>query len=295
MTNKKYGGYLIDLDGTIYLGNKRIPAGENFIHRLQEAKIPYLLVTNNTTKTPRVVQKRLSQHFNIETPLETIYTASLATVDYMNDLGLEKTVYIIGEDGLKEAIYEAGYKKDRENPAYVVVALDTDLTYEMLVLATLAIHKGAKFIGTNPDLNLPNERGLTPGAGALIKMLEAATRVEATIIGKPEAIIADKAVEKLGLPKSDLLMVGDNYLTDIHTGINNGIDSLLDLPKLKKYQIFQFRQLMWCLVWTSGKSKLTVNSVINFMTYKIVTDHFISSSCRFWFTVVLLELLSVTY
>lgn len=145
----------------------------------------------------------------------------------MNDLGLEKTVYIIGEDGLKEAIYEAGYKKDRENPAYVVVALDTDLTYEMLVLATLAIHKGAKFIGTNPDLNLPNERGLTPGAGALIKMLEAATRVEATIIGKPEAIIADKAVEKLGLPKSDLLMVGDNYLTDIHTGINNGIDSLL--------------------------------------------------------------------
>ena len=64
--------------------------------------------------------------------METIYTASLATVDYMNDLGLEKTVYIIGEDGLKEAIYEAGYKKDRENPAYVVVALDTDLTYEML-------------------------------------------------------------------------------------------------------------------------------------------------------------------
>jgi 4-nitrophenyl phosphatase len=102
-----------------------------------------------------VVQRRLSQQFNIDTPLETIYTASLATVDYMNDLGLEKTVYIIGEDGLKEAIYEAGYKKDRENPAYVVVALDTDLTYEMLVLATLAIHKGAKFIGTNPDLNLP--------------------------------------------------------------------------------------------------------------------------------------------
>jgi len=92
MTNKKYGGYLIDLDGTIYLGNKRIPAGENFIHRLQEAKIPYLLVTNNTTKTPRVVQRRLSQQFNIDTPLETIYTASLATVDYLNDLGLEKFI-----------------------------------------------------------------------------------------------------------------------------------------------------------------------------------------------------------
>ncbi len=140
---------------------------------------------------------------------------------------MKKTVYIIGEDGLKEAIYEAGYKKDRENPAYVVVALDTDLTYEMLALATFAIQKGAKFIGTNPDLNLPSHRGLLPGAGSLITMLEAATRVKATYIGKPEAIIADKAVEHLGLVKSDLLMVGDNYLTDIKTGLNNDIDSLL--------------------------------------------------------------------
>lgn len=227
MTNKKYKGYLIDLDGTIYMGKSRIPAGEDFIHRLQAANIPYLFLTNNTTKSPAVVQKRLAQEFNIETPLETIYTASLATVDYMNDLGLEKTVYIIGEDGLKEAIYEAGYKKDRGNPAYVVVALDQDMTYEMLVLATLAVQKGATFIGTNPDLNLPSERGLLPGAGSVIKLIEAATRVKPTYIGKPEAIIADKAVEKIGLKKSELLMVGDNYLTDIHTGIDNGIDSLL--------------------------------------------------------------------
>lgn len=222
-----YKGYLIDLDGTIYMGNDRIPAGENFIHRLQKAEIPYLFLTNNTTKTPRVVQKRLAEKFNIETPIDTIYTASLATVDYMNDLGLEKTVYIIGEDGLKEAIYEAGYKKERENPAYVVVALDSDLTYEMLAIATLAIANGAKFIGTNPDLNIPTERGLLPGAGSLIQMLEIATRVKATYIGKPEVIIAEKAVEKIGLAKADLLMVGDNYLTDIRTGIDNGIDSLL--------------------------------------------------------------------
>ncbi|MFC4652561.1 TIGR01457 family HAD-type hydrolase [Lactococcus nasutitermitis] len=224
---KKYKGYLIDLDGTIYMGNHRIPAGERFIKRLQDAKIPYLFLTNNTTKTPRVVQKRLRTMFNIETPIETIYTASLATVNYMDDLGLEKTVYVIGEDGLKEAIYEAGYKKDRENPAYVVVALDSDLTYEMLALATFAIQKGAVFIGTNPDLNLPSERGLLPGAGSIIKLLEAATRVKATYIGKPEAIIAEKAVEKIALAKEELLMVGDNYLTDIRTGINNNIDSLL--------------------------------------------------------------------
>ncbi|MCL2677194.1 MAG: TIGR01457 family HAD-type hydrolase [Streptococcaceae bacterium] len=225
--SKKYKGYLIDLDGTIYLGSQRIPAGENFIHRLQEKNIPYLFLTNNTTKPPRVVQKTLAEKYNINTSLDSIYTASLATIDYMNDLGLEKTVYIIGEDGLKEAIYEAGYKKDRVNPAYVVVGMDTDLTYEMLALATLAIHKGATFIGTNPDLNLPSERGMLPGAGSLIKLVETATRVKPIIIGKPESIIAEKAVQRIGLHKEDLLMVGDNYLTDIRTGIDNGIDSLL--------------------------------------------------------------------
>ncbi|CAM3213217.1 TIGR01457 family HAD-type hydrolase [Lactococcus hircilactis] len=224
---KHYTGYLIDLDGTIYMGNDRIPAGERFIHRLQEKNIPYLFLTNNTTKSPSIVQKRLKTQFNIDTPKETIYTASLATVDYMDDLGLEKTVYIIGEDGLKEAIYEAGYKKERQNPAYVVVALDSDLTYEMLALATFAIQNGAVFIGTNPDLNLPSERGFLPGAGAIIALLEAATRVKPVIIGKPKAVITDKAIEKIGCDKSELLMVGDNYLTDIKTGLDNGIDSLL--------------------------------------------------------------------
>ena len=157
-----YQGYLIDLDGTIYEGKKRIPAGERFVHRLQERQIPYLFVTNNTTRRPETVQAMLAEQFNIVTPLETIYTASLATIDYMNDLGKDKTVYVIGEDGLKSAIYEAGYIEDTNNPAYVVVGLDTDLTYEKLTIATLAIQKGATFIGTNPDLNIPTERGHLP-------------------------------------------------------------------------------------------------------------------------------------
>ena len=156
----KYKGYLIDLDGTIYKGKNRIPAGEAFIHELQKRDIPYLFVTNNTTRTPESVQEMLAQNFNIDTPLSTVYTATLATIDYMNDLGLEKTVYVIGEAGLKEAIKEAGYIEDTENPAYVVVGLDWQVDYEKFATATLAIQKGAHFIGTNPDLNIPTERGL---------------------------------------------------------------------------------------------------------------------------------------
>ena len=93
----KYKGYLIDLDGTIYKGKDRIPAGEAFVYELQKRDIPYLFVTNNTTRTPESVQEMLAQNFNIDTPLSTVYTATLATIDYMNDLGLEKTVYVIGE------------------------------------------------------------------------------------------------------------------------------------------------------------------------------------------------------
>ncbi|WP_203264632.1 TIGR01457 family HAD-type hydrolase [Streptococcus uberis] len=222
-----YKGYLIDLDGTIYKGRERIPAGERFIQRLQEQEIPYLLVTNNTTRTAQMVQDMLAQQFNIQTPLETIYTATMATVDYMKDMDRGQTVYVIGETGLKSAISEAGYIEDKENPAYVVVGLDSQVTYDMLATATLAIAKGALFIGTNPDLNIPTERGLMPGAGSLVALLEAATRVKPVFIGKPNAIIMNKALDILQVKRSEAIMVGDNYLTDIMAGIQNDIASLL--------------------------------------------------------------------
>ncbi|VTS29268.1 TIGR01457 family HAD-type hydrolase [Streptococcus dysgalactiae] len=222
-----YKGYLIDLDGTIYQGKNRIPAGERFIKHLQEKGLPYLLVTNNTTRTPEMVQDMLSKQFNVETGIETIYTATMATVDYMNDMNRGKTAYVIGETGLKSAIAAAGYVEELENPAYVVVGLDSQVTYDMLATATLAIQKGALFIGTNPDLNIPTERGLMPGAGALNALLEAATRVKPVFIGKPNAIIMNKSLEVLGVKRSEAVMVGDNYLTDIMAGIQNDIATIL--------------------------------------------------------------------
>ena len=107
-----YKGYLIDLDGTIYKGKDRIPEGEAFVKELQKRQIPYLFVTNNSTRTPEMVQELLCNQCELETPLETIYTATLATVDYMNDMNRGKTVYVIGETGLKSAIADAGYTVD---------------------------------------------------------------------------------------------------------------------------------------------------------------------------------------
>ncbi len=238
---KSYKGYLIDLDGTIYLGETPIEAGKYFVEKLQKAEIPFLFVTNNTTKTPEAVQTKLASHFDIHVSKESVYTATLATVDYMNEKKRGNKVYVIGESGLKDGIKEAGFEVDEECPDYVVVGLDSNITYEKLIIATLAIQKGAHFIGTNPDKNIPTHRGLLPGAGSLIALLETSTQSKATIIGKPEGIIMTKALEKLDLVKEDVIMVGDNYETDIKAGINNGIDTLLvltgftkkdDIPKL---------------------------------------------------------------
>jgi HAD superfamily hydrolase (TIGR01457 family) len=224
---KRYKGYLVDLDGTIYKGNKIIPAGKRFIEELQRRDLPFLFVTNNTTRSPKTVQQRLKKEFGLQVEEKIIYTASLATVDYMDELNRGKKVYIVGENGLKGEILSRGYTWEEERPDYVVVGLDMQLTYEKAMLATLAIQKGATFIGTNPDLNLPTEKGLLPGAGSVVRFVEAAAQVEPIYIGKPKVIMMSKAVSLLNLKRKEVLMVGDNYLTDIQAGLKNDIDTLL--------------------------------------------------------------------
>lgn len=225
---KKYAGYMIDLDGTIYRGKDKIPAAKRFIERLQEHDIPFLFVTNNSTQAPIKVVENLANNFDIHVKEENVYTSALATADYIADLNKDKrSVYVIGEVGLKQAILDKGFRFEETNPDYVVVGLDYDVTYHKFELATLAIKRGAKFIGTNADTNLPNERGLVPGAGSVIALVECSTQQKATYIGKPETIIMEKALERLGLPKDEVVMVGDNYMTDIKAGINFGIDTML--------------------------------------------------------------------
>lgn len=222
-----YKGYLIDLDGTMYRGKEPIPAATRFIARLQEANIPFLFVTNNTTKSQEEVAENLATHFDIHVSKETVYTGSVATASYLKSLDKGNKVFVIGESGLKQELHEAGFVIEEKNPDYVVVALDRQARYQDFETATLAIHNGARFISTNKDTNLPSEKGLVPGAGALTALLIASTKQQPTYIGKPEAIIMNEALGVIGLAKEEVLMVGDNYETDIMAGIKNDIDSLL--------------------------------------------------------------------
>lgn len=230
-----YKGYFIDLDGTTYKGKDRIPAAARFIKRLQDNNKVVLFVTNNSTRTPEFVARNLKINHKISVSADNVYTSALATADYMDQIvNGERSVYVIGEDGLKKALLDKGFTLTDNRPAYVVVGLDSHVTYEKFETAVLNIRSGAKFIGTNADSNLPNEKGMVPGAGSLVELVRYATQTKPVMIGKPEKIIMEMARAKSGLKKDEVIMVGDNYNTDILAGINDGIDTLIVYTGLSK-------------------------------------------------------------
>ncbi|WP_261810811.1 TIGR01457 family HAD-type hydrolase [Levilactobacillus humaensis] len=227
---KDYQAYLIDLDGTVYAGTKRYPAAKRFIERLQAAQIPFKFVTNNTTQLPQAVVNNLGNNHDIHVTPENVYTAGLATADYLDQLAGEttkRTVYVVGEIGLKQALTAKGFTVDEEHPTYVVVGLDSDVTYEKFAKAVLAVRSGSTFIGTNSDSNIPKARGLMPGAGALVDLVRYATQQQPIMIGKPEPIILQNSLRQLGVAPEQALMIGDNYHTDILAGIHAQVDTLL--------------------------------------------------------------------
>lgn len=228
---KKYQTYLIDLDGTMYRGKEKIPEARTFIDNLNSNGLNYYFLTNNTTKTPQQVADNLTNNHQITAKAEQVITPSLATAAYVKNMFdddvTNHSAYVVGEYGLKSAIFNTGIHLDETNPDVVIVGLDYDVTYHKFELATLAIKRGAFFIGTNADTNLPNERGLVPGAGSVISLVETSTQQKAKYIGKPEADIVDFAVEAKGFDPKTSIMVGDNYNTDIKCGINASLDTLL--------------------------------------------------------------------
>lgn len=227
---KTYRGYLIDLDGTMYRGNEKIESAVRFVERLHERKIPYLFVTNNSSKTPEAVAEKLQQ-FGVQAKPEHVITSSIATAGYIRKQKERATVYVIGEDGLKQALKDEGLSivadVDGKSIDYVVIGIDRGITYEKFAQACLAIQNGAQFISTNADKAIPTERGFVPGNGALTSVLTAATGIEPIFIGKPQRIIIELALERLNISKDEVIMVGDNYDTDIRSGINAGLDTLL--------------------------------------------------------------------
>jgi 4-nitrophenyl phosphatase len=222
-------GVLFDLDGVIYLGSTPLPGAQAVFDWLDHSSRPYCLVTNNSTRTPQQYQDRLLA-MGIRVPLPTIFTSALATAQYLKKQYPDGApVYIIGEDGLQEALSEAGFWTEAKRPEVVCVGLDQQLTYQKLQTACLAIRAGARFVGTNPDRTLPTEIGLVPGNGATLAALQACTDVVPEVIGKPSATMINLAIERLGVPKELTVIIGDRLDTDIQAGAAAGITTVLVL------------------------------------------------------------------
>lgn len=220
--------FLLDLDGVVYRGDAALPGAAEFIAELQARRVPFLFITNNSTRTPAQYVARLSR-MGMYVGEETVLTSALATAAYLAATAPRGTpLYVIGETGLRQALAERGFllSDDHRAARYVVAGHDTTLTWRKLAGATLAIRRGAPFIATNPDRTLPTEEGLVPGAGAILAALEAASGVSPRVIGKPEVGIFRQALARLSVSPEYVAMVGDRLETDILGGHRAGLHTI---------------------------------------------------------------------
>ena len=221
---------LIDMDGVLYRGMAPIPGSREFLEFAREKRIPFLLFTNNSTLTPEQYVAKLAS-MGIAVSMDEIFTSAQATALYLPKIVPPGSpVFMIGEDGLRAALLESGYRLVHgKHAAAVVVGMDRDLTYEKLRIATLAIRAGAQFIATNPDVTFPSEEGIAPGNGAALAALEVSTDTKPLMIGKPEKPIFDIALGRLGTSRDAAAMIGDRLETDILGGRNAGLMTIFVL------------------------------------------------------------------
>lgn len=218
---------IIDMDGVLYRGRRPLPGAKEFLQHLEERETAYILVTNNSTRTPEEYVTVLKE-MGIEVSPGRILTSALATADYLGNLLPEGAwLYLIGEEGLYSALAAQGFEFGEMDVEAVVVGMDRELTYEKLKTATVAIRQGARFIGTNPDKSFPAEEAIVPGAGAILAAIEAATGVQPTIIGKPEPTLFQMALQRMGATEKETAVIGDRLETDILGGQRCGLTTIL--------------------------------------------------------------------
>lgn len=225
---ERYGRFLVDLDGTLLLGEEALPGAVDAVARLRRMGKSVVFMTNNSTKTGESVADKLRGLGFTADPGEVV-TSALVTASLLAGRGV-RSAFVIGGPGLREALSEAGLEVLAGEPGSadcVVVGLDTEATYTDLKTACLLVEGGAALVGTNRDAAFPTPGGLWPGAGALLAVVTTTTGVEAEVVGKPEAPIFRAALERAG--EGPPLVVGDRLDTDIVGASRLGWDSFLVL------------------------------------------------------------------
>lgn len=221
-------GYIIDMDGVIYHGNKLLPGVKEFINWLISEKKRFVFLTNSSERTPEELQEKLGR-LGVKVSKDVFYTSALATAMFLKGQNPKGSAYIIGEAGLINALYNVGYTMNNVNPDYVVVGESRSYSYERIEHAVNLVIAGAKLIGTNPDLTGPAENGIVPATKALISPIELATGRNAYFVGKPNPLMMRNALKKIRCNREAALIIGDRMDTDIIAGIESEIDTCLVL------------------------------------------------------------------
>ena len=224
----KIKGFICDMDGVIYHGNKILPGVREFINWLQKENKQFLFLTNNSSATPRELQQKLLR-MGLDVPEDHFYTSALATATFLKDQAPECSVYAIGEAGLLNALYDKGITMNDINPDYVVLGESKSYSLDTLTKATNLVLNGAKLIGANSDISGPTEKGIDLGCGALVSPIEIATGKKAYFCGKPNPLMMRTGLKLLKCHSSEAVMIGDRMDTDIISGLESGMSTALVL------------------------------------------------------------------
>ncbi|MFD3748274.1 HAD-IIA family hydrolase [Nocardia sp. NPDC058633] len=214
------------MDGVLVHEDQLIPGADEFLAELRANEIPFLVLTNNSIRTPRDLQARL-RHTGLDIPEESIWTSALATATFLADQRPNGTAYVVGESGLTTALHEIGYVLTDSDPDYVVLGETRTYSFEAITTAIRLVDKGAKFIATNPDATGPSRDGVLPATGSVAALITRATGKEPYYVGKPNPLMMRSALRQIGAHSQSTVMIGDRMDTDVIAGLEAGLRTVL--------------------------------------------------------------------
>ncbi|MBO3737064.1 HAD family hydrolase [Actinoplanes sp. NEAU-H7] len=225
---KAIESWLTDMDGVLVHEGEPVPGAPEFVNRMKESGKPFLILTNNSIYTPRDLQARLYR-MGFDVDETSIWTAALATAQFLADQRPGGTAYVIGEAGLTTAMHAAGYVLTEFEPDYVVLGETRTYSFEAITKAIRLISAGSRFICTNPDATGPSNEGLLPAAGSVAAMISKATGVKPYFVGKPNPMMMRSALNAIGAHSETTAMIGDRMDTDVLCGLEAGLETILVL------------------------------------------------------------------
>jgi 5'-nucleotidase len=228
MTAREINFWLMDMDGVLVREEEPLEGAADFIARLSDLEIPYLVLTNSSIYTPRDLSARLARG-GLHVPEESIWTSGLATATFLQNQRPGGSAFVVGEAGLATALHEAGYTVNERDPDYVVLGETRTYSFERITQAIRLIVSGARFIATNPDTTGPAPGGPLPATGSVAALISRATGIEPYYVGKPNPLMMRSALNTLNAHSEQTAMVGDRMDTDIVTGIEAGLETILVL------------------------------------------------------------------